>query len=378
MVSLSNNLLDMSIKRGMNSKFNSIRLLKDQILGVGSYGKVCKAECDGLLCAAKVIHETLFDPTAQQLIAPQREHRLPIRRFEQECEFLSTLRHPNIIQYLGTYQDPDTHLPVLLMELMDDSLTHFLESSSQPIPYHIQVNICHDITLALTFLHSHSIIHRDLSSNNVLMIGNIRAKVTDFGMAKLGHINPQATQLTLTLCPGTNVYMPPEAVKDNPVYTEKIDCFSFGVLALQIMTRQFPQPGDRQRDGIISKNISECERRQNHICKIDRSHPLLAIALNCLKDRYVERPSALELCQLLATLKSNTDYSKSARFADDIAQQEYEIKKLSKRQNEEMQILKREKEKVIEELKRQLEEVKDKKIKAQERVWELESQLWKQ
>ena len=368
----------MSIKRGMNSKFNSIRLLKDQILGVGSYGKVCKAECDGLLCAAKVIHETLFDPTAQQLIAPQREHRLPMRRFEQECEFLSTIRHPNIIQYLGMYQDPDTHLPVLLMELMDDSLTHFLESSSQPIPYHIQVNICHDITLALTFLHSHSIIHRDLSSNNVLMIGNIRAKVTDFGMAKSGHINPQATQLTLTLCPGTNVYMPPEAVKDNPVYTEKIDCFSFGVLALQIMTRQFPQPGDRQRDGIISKNISECERRQNHICKIDRSHPLLAIALNCLKDRYVERPSALELCQLLATLKSNTDYSKSARFADDIAQQEYEIKKLSKRQNEEMQILKREKEKVIEELKRQLEEVKDKKIKAQERVWELESQLWKQ
>ena len=210
------------------------------------------------------------------------------------------------------------------------------------------------------------------------MIGNIRAKVTDFGMAKLGHINPRVTQLTLTLCPGTNVYMPPEAVKDNPVYTEKIDCFSFGVLALQIMTRQFPQPGDRQKDGIISKNISECEWRQNHICKIDRSHPLLAIALNCLKDRYVERPSALELCQLLATLKSNTDYSKSARFADDIAQQEYEIKKLSKWQNEEMQILKREKEKVIEELKRQLEEVKDKKIKAQERVWELESQLWKQ
>ena len=82
--------------------FKSVQLFKDQILnGIGSYGKVCKAKCDGLLCAAKLMHETLFDPTAQHLIAPQREHRLPMKRFEQECEFLSTIRHPNIVQYLG-------------------------------------------------------------------------------------------------------------------------------------------------------------------------------------------------------------------------------------------------------------------------------------
>ena len=51
-------------------RFKTVQLFKDQILGIGSYGKVCKAECDGLLCAAKIIYETLFDPTAQQLIAP--------------------------------------------------------------------------------------------------------------------------------------------------------------------------------------------------------------------------------------------------------------------------------------------------------------------
>jgi serine/threonine protein kinase len=56
------------------------------------------------------------------------------------------------------------------------------------------------------------------------------------------------------MCPGTDVYMPPEAVKDKPVYTEKIDCFSFGVIAVQIMTRLFPQPGDRQREtGILAR-----------------------------------------------------------------------------------------------------------------------------
>ena len=307
----------MAHKRGKEFQFRSIRLFKDQVLGIGSYGKVCKAECDGLLCAAKIIHETLSDPTAKQLIAPHREHRLPMRRFEQECEFLSTIRHPNIIQYLGMYQDPDTHLPVLLMELMDDSLTHFLESSPQPIPYYIQVNICHDVTFALSFLHSNGIVHRDLSSNNVLMIGNIRAKVTDFGMARLGDMNPRATHLTFTMCPGTDVYMPPEAVKDNPDYNEKIDCFSFGVITVQTMTRLFPQPGNRRKEveieneGLLEKRISEQERRQNHISKIDRSHPLLVTALDCLKDDPAERPSAQELCETVATLKKKPKYDES-------------------------------------------------------------------
>ena len=280
-----------------------------------------KAKYDDLLCAAKLIHETLFDPTAQQLIAPQREHRLPMRRFEQECEFI---RHPNIVQYLGIYQDPDTGLPALLMELMDNSLTHFLESSPHPIPYHIQVNICHDITLALSFLHSNGIVHRDLSSNNVLLIGNMRAKVTDFGMARLGDQNPQVTQLTFTMCPGTDVYMPPEAVKDKPVYTEKIDCFSFGVIAVQIVTRQFPKPGDRQvtlndpryPQGAVKLCVPEIERRQNHISTIDPNHLLKQVSLDCLKDKDVERPSAQQLCERVAALKQGPQYSESARVVE--------------------------------------------------------------
>ena len=228
-----------------NIGFKTIQLFKDQTLGIGGYGAVCKAKCDDLLCAAKILHPTLFDPIAHQKIARRREHRLPIKRFEQECEFMSAIRHPNIVQYLCMYQDPDTGLPVLLMELMDDSLTHFLESSAQPVPYHTQVNICHDITLALSFLHSNNIVHRDLSGNNVLLMGNIRAKVTDFGMARLGDLNPQATRLTFTMCPGTDVYMPPETIRAQPVYSEKVDCFSFGVIIIQILSCQFPKPGDR-------------------------------------------------------------------------------------------------------------------------------------
>ena len=52
-----------------------------------------KQKCDALICAAKILHPALFDPTALHQIAPQGEHRLPMRRFELECEFLSTIGH---------------------------------------------------------------------------------------------------------------------------------------------------------------------------------------------------------------------------------------------------------------------------------------------
>ena len=300
--------------------FKTIILFKDQTLGIGSYGAVCKAKCDDLFCAAKIIHPTLFDPTALHQIAPHREHRLPIRRFQLECEFLSTIRHPNIVQYLSTHQDPDTGLPVLLMELMDNSLTHFLESSIQPIPYHIQVNVCYDVTLALSYLHSNGIVHRDLSSNNVLFIGNFRAKLTDFGMARLGDLNLLATRYTNTMCPGTDVYMPPEAVQDKPVYTEKIDCFSFGVITVQILTREFPKPGDRMKTvddpryprGALKLCIPEIERRHNHISQVDPNHPLRPIALDCLKDNDSECPSAQQLCERVVALKGTAKYKNAS------------------------------------------------------------------
>ena len=294
--------------------FKTIRLIKDQTLGIGSYGKVCKAQCDELECAAKLMHETLFNPVITR--HQDKEYRLPIKRFEQECEFMSTIRHPNIVQYLGVYHDPDTHLPALLMELMDDNLTHYLESSSGPIPYKVQVNICHNITLALSFLHTNGIIHRDLSGNNVLLCGNIIAKVTDFGMARLDGQNPRTTRATYTACPGSEVYMPPETIKVKPIYSEKVDCFSFGVIVVQILTRKFPEPGDRQKEiqidhpgvqaGVLEVRVSEFERRQNHISTIDQDHPLRQIALDCLNDKENDRPSAPDLCERLAVLKERS------------------------------------------------------------------------
>ena len=196
-------------ERPTQFSYRNIQLYKSESLGSGSYGGVCKAQCDGLLCAAKIMHPTLFD-----LRDPGTGSYL--RKFREECHLLSLARHPNVVQYLGTYTDPDTRLPVLLMELCDESLTAFLERSPGPLSYHIQVNICHDIALALVYLHSNGLIHRDLTGNNVLLIAGPRAKITDFGMSKLATVNPRMT--ALTLCPGNVLYMSPEALDEAKSY----------------------------------------------------------------------------------------------------------------------------------------------------------------
>ena len=296
-------------------RYQRVELLKTEELGVGSYGAVCKAMCDDLPCAAKILHRTLFQFTAPGTTSV-------MRKFEQECRLLSAIKHPHIVQYLGTYHDPESRLPVLLMELMDESLTRFLERSNEPLPYHTEVNLCHDIALALSYLHSNGIVHRDLSSNNVLLIAGSRAKVTDFGIVKIYDVNRSAAHLTpLTLCPRTMAYMSPEALRDRPVYTDKLDSFSFGVLCVQIMTQQFPDPGDRVIEvedsryptGTIEVPVPETQRRQSHIGLIDQAHPLLPVALNCLKDRDRERPSCHELCGHMTTLKASPKYTESVQ-----------------------------------------------------------------
>ena len=291
-------------------KFKQVNILKDEILGAGAYGTVYKAKCDDLLCAAKCLHPAILYQAGSQA----EYSGSPLSRFEREIHLLSSFHHPNIVQYLGVYEDSDTKQPVLLMELLDQSLTKYLENTLQLIPYHLQVNICHDVVLALSFLHHNGIFHRDLSSNNVLMLGD-RAKITDFGMAN----TTKAISGQMTKCPGTDVYMPPEAVIGKPKYDAKIDCFSFGVLVVQILTKQFPNPGEREKiadeseESFISMyiKVSEVERRKNHIDLVHPKNALLPISLDCLNDVDTNRPPAQQLCERIAALKETPEYTKS-------------------------------------------------------------------
>jgi serine/threonine protein kinase len=269
-------------------------------LGRGAYAAVYRAKCDELPCAAKILHDYLADPALQLK-----------DRFYQECEHLKSIRHPNIVQYLGLCQEVATKKPVLLMELMDLSLTSFLESSTIPLSSSVQLQLCHDIALALAHLHSLHIIHRDLSSNNVLLIGpGSRAKVSDFGMSRVIDTSKSRHATPLTMVPGTVPYMPPEALGEDPVYSEKLDCFSFGVLVLQVMTRLFPNPSPRTKRVAsalspigISVPVAETECRKEHIDKINKTNPLLHIAIECLELKMEDRPSASELCHRVEGIK---------------------------------------------------------------------------
>lgn len=297
-------------------KYENFKICKteENFLGMGSYGAVYKAKCDELPCAAKILHLVhlplkVGDPSTQKII----------KKFDMECRLLSHIRHPNIVQYLGTCRDPDTNLPVLLMELMDEGLTTFLENSMDPLQYHIQLNLCHDIALALAYLHHHGIIHRDLSSNNVLLIAGSRAKVTDFGMCKLVDVGTRSGRFSQTYCPGTEVYMAPEALRCSPEYTEKIDCFAFGVLVIQILTRQFPNPGPRtiqvndplSPTGTSERPVLEIDRRRLHIEQISATHPLVGVATECLNYHPEDRPMAKHLCAHLGDLKKAPQYVES-------------------------------------------------------------------
>lgn len=289
----------------------TIQIMKDQLIGTGAYGSVCHASIDQLSCAAKTVHPALL-----QMRDPGSGHIL--QRFHAECEIMSRLRHPNIVQYIGTATDPDTRTPVLLMELLDCSLTQFLEETENPLPYYVQINFSHDIALACAYLHYNNVIHRDLSANNILLLGRMRAKVGDFGMARL--LNRSVASPELTICPGAQVYMPPEALTDPAVYNAKVDVFSIGVLFIQMMTKCFPIPKERFREEnrfgeTVRIIVPEVERREQHIRQINAAHPLLPIAKQCLQDNEIRRPTSDRLCQQIMQLKLNQTYheSKQAR-----------------------------------------------------------------
>ena len=334
------------VRAGQLFRYRSFHINKSQPLGYGSYGAVYKAKCDQLTCAAKVLHPTIIsldplDPGVGKIM----------QRFEQECAFLESIRHPNIVQYLGMTTDPESRLPVLLMELLDESLTKMLEHSPTALPYFVEVDICHDIVLAVAYLHSNDIIHRDLSGNNVLIIAKRRAKVTDFGMSRISSAAP--TMTPMTMCPGTLAYMPPEALREPPAYTMKLDCFSEGVILIQVCTRLWPEPGPRTKivvdprspTGIMEMPVLEPERRQNHIAKIDRNHGLLPIAMDCLRYRENDRPSSEELCERLAGLKETREYRESMeqveREQNRIAELERQIGEMQKLHDENRQQVRR-------------------------------------
>ena len=155
------------------------------------------------------------------------------------------------------------------------------------------------------------------------------------------------TRNKITQCPGTPVFMPPEALRPKPRYSYKLDTFSAGVLIIQIITRTFPAPTDAEEDPPAGEKtpteeeieessririvlVPELVRRKKDIDKVPSDHSLLPIACHCLKDREQERPTAAQLCQSLEQLKAAQAYEDSKAAESQQSRAEAQPMKVSK------------------------------------------------
>ena len=176
------------------------------------------------------------------------EMQQTIESFMREYQQCSRLCYPNIIQFLGVYYPTGEggtnrmRLPVIIMEMMADSLTSFVEKHKK-IPVHIKYSIVHNVSLGLCYLHNHDppIVHRDLSPNNVLLTAHHVAKISDLGVAKVIKAD---NRRTMTRAPGTVDFMSPESLARSPVYGPPMDVFSFAGIILHTFNQQWPSPID--------------------------------------------------------------------------------------------------------------------------------------
>ena len=249
----------------------------------GAYGSVYTGEFAGRPVAVKRIHPPLLE-------AHSAQGQQVRRNFQAECQRMKDIvGHANVVGFIGAFQDRTG--PFLVMEKMAQNLYTFLEANRGTLRLQQQLRLCLDIATGLVFLHSRvpPLVHRDLTARNVLLDESVRAKIGDLGQSKL-----KTAAHFQTRQPGAVPYMPPEALRTQPEYNEKVDIFSFGVLMLEIAT-QTPPSG--RLDGIDA--TPEEERRSSDLARLADDHPLKPLIRSCLKNEPGERPDAATLLEEL-------------------------------------------------------------------------------
>ena len=271
-------------------------------IGRGANGKILEAKWEGIVVAVKEIHSIFMNEVSDL------EFQALKRSFLRECEQSSRLRHPNIVRFFGIYHSPGARLPSLVMERLNCSLTNFLEETPPGISgTDTKISIIKDVALGLRYLHSHNspIIHRDLSSNNVLLSEAMEGKIGDLGTVRLVDAKRQSK---MTKAPGTWDFMPPEALEDaiNIRYGKELDVFSFGCVMLHTLSGEWPTPSQaviiNPDTGVITGGRSEVERRSKHFEKIaDRSKlgALISMVESCLSNLPKNRPTIVSVCDQL-------------------------------------------------------------------------------
>ena len=246
--------------------------ISNTILGTGGWGYVARGTFRGQTVAVKCLH--------RGILSPQNEGR--VRR---EIRIMYQVRHPNLLLLIGAVLTVEGAGPLIVTELLDRSLRSAYEGGM--LEKRSKVPVLRDVASALTYLHSHHhIIHRDVSSANVLLEAirdrQWKAKLSDFGSANLSH-------LATTPAEGAAVYAAPEVSTDNRSrQTVKIDVYSFGVLMCEVCLCRFP-PERRHFPSMLSD--------------VRRTAPnMFPLARDCTNRAHQERPGMREVLQRIDQL----------------------------------------------------------------------------
>ena len=279
----------------------------DEELGRGAYGRVFRVKHKGKVCAAKEIHALLIE------VSNAEEKQKIKNDFLRECYICSKLDHAYIVRLVGIYySEKKSLLPVMVMELMGESLTKYVKQTN--ITMDMKFSILQNVALGLDYLHCRKppIIHRDLSPNNILMScdRNPVAKISDLGVAKIVKADSKATKSILTKAPGTVDFMPPEGLVDNPTYDTSLDVFSYAGIVLHVVNQEWPTPTPQvslnPETGKLTA-FNEVERRQIYINKmkhINEANVLEPLVKECLNNIPSSRPRMSSVLRMLNPVSS--------------------------------------------------------------------------
>src|SRR3954468_18096523 len=179
-----------------------------------------------------------------------------VQRFQREAQSAAGLQHPNVVGIFDRGQFSDTYF--IAMEYVDGpSLKDLVKGGMSPKD---AIDFTRQILNAARFAHRKGIVHRDLKPQNVLIDGEGRARVADFGIARAGE-NSDITATGSVM--GTAQYISPEQAQGKET-TPRSDLYSIGVILYEALTGRVPFEGE-SAVAVALKQVSEAPRRPSAI-----------------------------------------------------------------------------------------------------------------
>ncbi|KAG1688514.1 hypothetical protein DVH05_003604 [Phytophthora capsici] len=252
-------------------------------------------------------------PVAVKMLLPSTRGNLEyVKEFLAEAKMTASLDHPHIVSFVGVAWDSLSDLCVVLEYMENGDLRTILstyQASNHPVGLNRQkISIALDVCQALTYLHSFlpPIIHRDLKSRNVLLDGQLKAKLSDFGISR------ERLDRTMTACVGTSLWMAPEVMLGER-YDVKADMFSFGVVLSELDVHSMPY-ARVSRDNVDSNGrevagVTLFQKVALGTVQVEFSdaspQSVVALGRACMKVDPSERPSAAEAMYRLQVILSS-------------------------------------------------------------------------